>query len=350
MNAVGAGQEVARGTSAGQARQQGLADLASQGVEEKVVTGRTLLHLKGEDYVHPALSPDARRLAVGKVIVEEGAEGTEVAIFDLTTGVGEILLSREAANELAVYKAFVTGLSWIGAHRLLVEISDGDVGVSRRTFDVETKRVVESEQRDILMLQPLPEGLSKAKERLSRLYPEFPPEAVSWDDITAPILVGDQAIILQKSLAGHDSDLWLYDLTTASTTRLLAIPDQALLALRGGVSVGGSAIVLLSHDAEATLLLHKDGKMRKLATVRGTRTPPYLNVRQASGDAAYFQIRAHTPSQRGNNPLYEFDGSTVSQIIAFPELYDVDVNAAGDLFAFCVWDKDKRSILVKRLE
>ena len=92
-----------------------------------------------------------------------------------------------------------------------------------------------------------------------------------------------------------------------------------------------------------------DGKLSRLGEFdfKGSER---VEMKHVSPSRLIFLIRTHAPYDRGDNPLYVFDGSKLFRVRDYAELHDAAVDPAGRRIAFCHWVGDQRHIEVRELK
>ena len=75
-----------------------------------------------------------------------------------------------------------------------------------------------------------------------------------------------------------------------------------------------------------------------------------VEIKYVSPSRLIFLIRTHAPYERGDNPLFLFDGSKLFRVRDYAELYDAAVDPSGRRIAFCHWVRDQRHIEVRELK
>ena len=311
--------------------------------------GRALARLDSWDIVHPRFSPQGDRLAFAKSEVEEGMETTELAFLDLATGAVTTLLDRQGAARYATYKAYVFDLAWTDATHVRAAVADGDVGAAYLTYDVASRRIVDTLYKDDDTPAPLDRALAEIIPDCVRALPTLPQEVLESALAQHAVLAGNRRVILQKNYAGHDNDIWLLDCLGPSMTRLVGMGSEDHYALGGGVSIGSSSVFLVSRMSGTTLMLLKDGGAVELATIPGKARHMQIEVKHTSPERVYFQVRAQAPSEVGDNPLFAFDGQRLRRVLDFEDLYDFDMTRDRRLAVFCAWQGERRIVEVRRL-
>ena len=240
-------------------------------------------------------------LAYANVVVKGDFENTEIFLHDLRTNRRSILLGSRKAAAYATYKAFVTEMTWTSARRLEVMISDGDVNSTRLVFDPQRRRLLKehAEGGDELDTRPLSPIEQQAYQQARSLFPSFPREMLD-------------------------------------------------AALRNGVSFKSGMVLALSRGTTTNLFLYRDGKLSRLGEFNSSGFST-IEVKHVSSSKVIFLLRTHETSERGDNPLFVFDGTQLFRIQEYPELYDAAVDPAGHRIAYCYWAGDKRHIVVKEL-
>jgi hypothetical protein len=319
-------------------------------VEEIQVSGKVLATIKSGDYVHPTFSPDGKFLAYSRVLVRRDIENTEVLIHSLSTGKRSVLLNSRRAWKYATYKAYVSEMNWTSPRRLGVVIGDGDVDSTELIFDPFTRRLLRERRESLDEFDPqrLSASYKRARQQAVSLFPEFPRNVLDSALTSSALVLPDQGILLQKNYAGHDDNLWFLDFKGKSVRRLIDLPEDALHGFHGGLSFGSSIIIVLGRGSKTYLLLYRDGKIKPLSEIN---SPGYsqVEIKHRSPEGVVFLLRTHESSERGDNPLFIFNGDRLLRIKEYPELHDVAVDPGGQRIAFCYWQGDQRHIVIKEL-
>jgi hypothetical protein len=323
-------------------------------VPELSVSGKVLATINNGDYVYPTFSPDGKVLAYAKVIVRGDFENTAVLLYSLSTRKTSLLLSSQRAKKYATYKAFVTEMNWKSPRRLEVVISDGDVDSTRLTFDPFTRRLLgeKHEGLDEALAQPQP-FLSplyrQARQQAVSVFPDFPRDVLDDALVNTALVLPDKGIVLQKNYAGQDNNLWFLDFKGKSVKRLINLSDENARVFRGGVDFDSSIIVALSTGSATYLFLYRDEKIKPLTRMSSANYSGEIEVKHRSSEGVVFLVRAHAPYDRGDNPLFMFNGERLLHVKEYPELYDVALDPAGQRIAFCYWNGKQRHIVIKEL-
>lgn len=104
----------------------------------------------------------------------------------------------------------------------------------------------------------------------------------------------------------------------------------------------------VSHGTKTYLFLYRDGKIRRLGEFNSSGFG-WIEVKHVSSSKVIFLLRTQGTPDRGDNPLFVFDGTQLLRIKEPFELYDAAVDPAGRRIAYCYWAGDKRHIVVKNL-
>jgi hypothetical protein len=301
------------------------------------------------DFVHPTFSPDGKVLAYANVVMKGDFENTEIFLHNLSTNRRSTLLNSRKAAAYATYKAFVTEMKWIGAKRLEVMISDGDVDSTRLIFDPQRRRLLKErfEGGDELDTQLAPVA-QKAYEQASSLFPSFPRKALENALRNTALVIPDQGIVLQKNYAGHDNNIWFLDFQNKSVRALINLPEDSVNAFNGGVALKGAIVLALSRDTKTNLFLYRDAKISRVGEFESSGSG-WIEVKHVSSSKLIFLLRTHGTTEPGDNPLFVFDGTQLLRIKEYSQLYDAAVDPAGRRIAYCYWAGDKRHIVVKEL-
>ena len=321
-------------------------------VDEIQISGKQLAAIKTGDYVHPTFSPDGKVLAYSKVIVKKDFENTEVLLYNLGTRRTSVLLNSQRARKYGTYKAYVSDMSWPSPRRLGVVISDGDVDSTRLTFDPITRRLLRERHEsadDPITERPLSPLHKQARQQAVTLFPDFPRNVLDNElSSDSALVLPGQGIVLQKNYAGHDSDVWFLDFKGKSVKHLLDLPEDAIRAFRGGVSFESSIIIAVAHRSSTSLFLYRDGKVKPL---REIKSPGYswIEIKHRSSEGVVFLVKTHGTAEKGDNPLFIFNGDRLLQVKEYPELYDAAIDAGGQQIAYCYWEGERRHIVIKEL-
>jgi hypothetical protein len=329
-----------------------LKSFAGAPIEETVISGKTLATITNGDFVHPTFSPDANTLAYARVLTSRDTENTEVLLRRVSNRQTSVLLSAAKAWRYATYKASAQDMSWQSPTRLEVEIHDGDVDATRLIFNPRSRRLIREEQLPSVDEEPLPPPIPvafhAARKQALTFFPQLP--AVVLDNAlrSSPILVADRGIVLQQNYHGADSNIWLLDFQNRSMESLIKLSDQNFADLGGGIILGSSIVMLLSDRSHAYLFQYREGMIRPLVKIEHSGHA-IIEVKYSSSERVVFLVRPHPSYERGDNPLFVFDG-TLRRVKEYQDLNDVDIDPHGKRIAFCYWDKDKRNIVIKELK
>ena len=319
-------------------------------VEEIQISGKAVATIRNGDYVHPTFSPDGKFLAYSKVIVRRDFENTEVLLYRLSTGKTSVLLNSQRARKYGTYKAYVSDMTWTSPRRLAVVISDGDVDSTRLTFDPYTRRLLRErdEGGDEIEPRPLSPVYKQARQQAVTLFPEFPRNVLDSALADFPVVLPGKGIVLQKNYAGHDEDVWFLDFQGKSVKRLMDLPEDAPRTFRGGLSFGSAIIIALDRGSKTYLFLYQDDKIKPLTEIKSSGVS-WIEIKHRSSEGVVFLVRTQPTYERGDNPLFIFNGDRLLQVKEYPELYDAAVDPAGQRIAFCYWQGERRHIVIKDL-
>ena len=335
-----------------------LSELSLVPVEETRLSGNTLLMLRDGDFVHPAFSPDGRKLAYSRVVVEGGTELTEVLVRDLSSGEVRVLLDPGSSKDYATYKAYVSDLEWIDEKRIEARISDGDVGSSIVSFDAYTGEVVQGKGRILaqkdLVWDPLEmERSAEEEEFLKKAASSFPSlrreVLLSAFNIQSTFPVPDTGYVIQKHYHGEDSHIWYLELEQKEMVRLLALRDETEYQLVGGFVLGDSFVLVLCGPKKGHVLEYREGDVSRLAEFETGTWGAWASfeVKASPTGRAIFIVNVHQPYEGGDNPLFVYDSSGLRRVTDFPELYNIAVDPTGQRICFVVWENDQRHLIVK---
>lgn len=307
-----------------------------------------LAAIKKGDFVHPTFAPDGNILAYSNVLVQRDFEYTEVFLYNLVDQKRSVLLDSNRAKSYGTYKAYVSEMDWKTPKRLEVEISDGDVDSTRLIINPSTRRLIgkTSESFDGSTSFPMSSLNQKSYLQAKAIFPSFPPEVLESALRQNAFAIPDKGIVLQKTIG---DDILFLDFKTSRIRSLLKLSPDTLARFLGGFTFNSSIVFMLSYQDMAYLFVHREGTTKGL----GLLTAPshsWIDVKHISDSRVIFLIKAHSPSERGDNPLFVFDGKHLARVKEYSQLYDADVDARGKRIAFCYWEGDKRHLEVKQLD
>lgn len=270
---------------------------------DTTISGRVIATITNGDFVHPAFSPDGRFLAYSRVLVSRDFENTEVVIHDLRTNRKTVLLNSKQAKKYATYKASVTGMKWTSARRLEVEVSDGDMGLTYLSFDPLSRKLLRERTEDLDLLEletpRLSSGYETAYQQARLLFPSTSEEVL-------------------------------------------------IRAFNDGVAFKSKIVLALQRGPKTYLYLYQDGKIDELGQFNSSG-PGAIEVKHTSPARVIFLLKTHAPYERGDNPLFVFDGRQLVRIKEYSELYDANIDSRGRRIVFSYWAGEKRHIAVKEL-
>jgi len=323
---------------------------AAPPVRAKTVSGKVLATIRNGDLVHPTFSPDGRVLAYSNVLSRGDSESTEVLLYDLSGRKASVLLDSKRAEKYATYKTFVAGMEWRSPRRLEVLLGDGDVDLTRLIFDPRGRKLLRERDGafDETEAQPMPPTYVKARRQAVSLFPAFPQAVLDNALRNTALVIPDRGIVLQKNYAGHDDNVWFLDFQSGAVKPLITLSADSPRAFGGGVAFNSSIILLLSHGQKAYLFLYRDGKIRGLGEF-DSAGPGRVEVKHLSPSRVIFLVRTHADYERGDNPLFVFDGAQLFRVKVQAELYDAAVDPGGRRIALCHWAGGERHLVVKDL-
>ena len=238
------------------------------------------------------------------------------------------------------------------SRKLEVLVSDGDVGITHLIFDPYTRKLLRERTEDLDETDTpsmSPVNL-KAYEKARSLFPSFPREVLqnALRDATTLVIPG-KGIVLQKNYAGHDDDVWFLDFQNRSVKALINLPVGSTRAFMGGLNFNSSIILLLSGRTRSCLVLYRNGKIEVLGELKASNSS-LIEVKHVSSSRIIFLVRTHATSERGDNPLFVFDGAKLLRIKEYPQLHDAALDSLGRRIAYCYWIADKRHVVVRELD
>lgn len=308
------------------------------------LASRPIAELADGDLIFPRFSPDGRVLAYSEVIVGEEGENTRLLLYDLGTGETTVLLDKETAMGYGVYSSFVTNLRWKDNRYLEATLHDGDVELTWLTLDVVSRKVVREEpsgDEGASLREPFP-GLGELPDDALALFPEDPKDlalSLDWD----PVAVPGRGVIFQTSAEGESGPVFWIDFRAKTSIPLLPAGSGEL---RGGSSLGDSAFFLV-NKGNAGLFLLQEGEARKLVELPSTQLD--LGFAPLTRGRALLMIRTRPLREVGENPLFYWDGKTLTRIQGPENLVDLHGHPATGRVAFCSWNGGRRRITVHQL-
>ncbi|HET6648211.1 MAG TPA: hypothetical protein VFH01_12865 [Pyrinomonadaceae bacterium] len=322
--------------------------VANESVKDIELSGKVIAKITDGDLVQPAFSPDGRVLAYSKVLSSGQFENTEVLLYNSATGKTTVLLNSNKAAKYATYKAFVTEIKWSAPKRLEVQVGDGDVGSTRLIFDPYRKRLLQESSQDELELEPMSPIYRRARQQAVSLFPAFPRAVLDNALSSSSLVIPGKGIVLQKNYAGHDDNIWFLDFQSKSIKSLISLSNDSRRAFNGGLSFESSIFLLLGNQTNSYLFLYRDGKIKGLVKFESTGMGQ-VEIKHRSPERVVFLVRTRDHSEKGDNPLFVFDGEQLFRVRKHAELYDAAIDPAGRRIAFCYWEGDKRHIVIKQL-
>ena len=319
-------------------------------IAERKISDEVIATIGNGDFLHPAFSPDGKTLAYSQVLLQGDFENTEVFLYNLRSRKNSVLLNSKTAKKYATYKAFVAGIDWKSPRRLEIRVGDGDVDSTSLLFDPYTRKLLRERHQvwDEPETQPLSPLYQKARNQAVSVFPAFSRDVLDNALRNTALVIPDKGIVLQKNYAGHDSNIWFVDFQNNSIKSLISLSAESSGAFDGGVSFNSSIILLLSQKQQGYLFLYRGGKIKGLGQFNST-TFRQIEVKYRSSSKVIFLVRMHASYERGDNPLFIFDGEQLFRVKEYPELHDAAVDPSGQRIAYCYWEGDKRHVVVKEL-
>jgi hypothetical protein len=178
------------------------------------------------------------------------------------------------------------------------------------------------------------------------LFPEWNQDFLKNSIMQYSFVIPGRGVVIQKQYAGQDQDIWWLDFRDIQIKRLLEVQEGSL---RNGFSLQDSIVFLVCNEYEATLYQIKNGECTVLDTLETKLQTGFLDIKYQSTNQVIFRIIANQSYEKGNNPLYVFNGDQISKIDVYAELYDVDIDAKGEKIVFSYWESNQRHIAMKSL-
>lgn len=313
-----------------------------------IFSNEIIARIDDGDFVHPAFSPDGKRLAYAKVVVRDKTELTEIYVREIASGKTSKLLDAATSVKYATYKAFVYRLEWTSNDRLVASISDGDVDSTLVEFDVGARRIVENLPEDT-------EGewyaqIEQWMQSVEKL-PEWEP-AVVRNAFENGVKLGDGSFLIQPFYADVTPDVF-HITPQGRLTRLTRLQETSVNALCGATKLNDTLLFMLSdsrlgNSRRADFLRYENDKVETLGSI-ATMTEPELKPLHVDGTRALFFVTTGYSYQRSPGALYSYSSAGLREWSAPGHLYDVVAASTDDLLALVFWQDERRVIEVRKL-
>ena len=324
------------------------AGLAQALADPSIIDGEIIVRIDDGDFVHPAFSPDGKRLAYAKVVVQDQNELTEVYVHEFASGKTWRLLDAKTSRNYAVYKAFVYRLDWISKDRLVAYVSDGDVDSTLVEFDVDARRIVKSSAGD-------EEGSWYAEidqsMRSVKTLPSWEP-AVVRNAFENGVKLQDGSFLIQPFYAGVTPNIF-HITPEGLLTQLTRLAETSLNALCGALQFNDTLLFMLAesrlgNSRSAELLRYKNGRIEKVGSIN-TLTEPELKPLHSDHTRALFFVTTGYSYQRSAGALFAYSSAGLKEWPAPGPLYDVVAAGRDKLIALVYWQDDRRVIEIRTL-
>jgi hypothetical protein len=316
--------------------------------DSSIFSDEIIARIDDGDFVHPAFSPDGKRLAYANVVVRDKTELAEVYVREISSGKTWRLLDATTSARYATYKAFVYRLVWISNNRLVASISDGDVDSTFVEFDVDARRIVEDRAND---------GEGARTTEIDRqiqsvkTLPSWEPALVR-NAFENGVDLQNGSFLIQPFYADVTPDVF-HITPQGQLTQLTRLPETSVSALCGAVQLNDTILFMLSesrlgNSRSADLLRYQDGQVEKLGSI-ATMTEPELKPLNVDHRRALFFVTTGYSYQRSPGALYAYSSAELREWSAPGPLHDVVGANANDLLALVFWENDRRVIEVREL-
>lgn len=319
-------------------------------VPAREIRGRVVAEMDG-DFVHPAFSPDGRRLAWSEVVVDSVTESTRVGVLELDSRQQRVLVTPEQALGWGVYASFATALEWRGADTLHAELGDGDVGSSTVRMDVPAGRVIDETYDPGGEEAHIPPRYAATRERIHAAFPAMAANRVGAAGNYGTLVDGGDRVLLQHAHAEENRDILLLDLARREQTTLIRLEDASAGSwhLSGGARVGDALVFLVTDDTIAFFFEHTErGGLRRLGRIR-TEVSARLDPLRVAGDTAFLHLRVGPLRELRDSPLLVYRAGRLERAADFAVLSDAAVDPAGRRVAFVHVGDGRRRITVREL-
>jgi len=318
---------------------------AATQLEKVPLSGKVVLEITEGDFVHPAFSPDGKRLAYSGVIVQDGTELTTVEVLDIASGDLTTLLDAESSKRFAVYKSFVFDLRWTDHRTLVAHISDGDADVTAVTFDVVKGKILSeefhgTEDTDLEFA---------GENRPSFAFPAWPIGVLRSALDNNPVDAGGDRLVVQKRFAGEDDHIWLLELSAGRATKILDVPEDPRQMLTGGFGHTDSLIFAMERGPQIILYHYQDGETIEYGRIETAAGRGRLDLKHSFHDSVFFQVKRFRSYEQGHNPLFLYDASGLREVEVEGDLYDAAVSPDGALLCLVLWRGGQRRLIIVEL-
>ncbi|HLM03401.1 MAG TPA: hypothetical protein VK400_20275 [Pyrinomonadaceae bacterium] len=320
------------------------------------VSGKTVGLINYGDSVHPKISPDGRQIAFSTVVVRAGMELTAITVRNLDTHLTTILLTPQSSKKYAAFSAFVSKIQWLDNNRLTAFISDGDVDSTILTFNVRTRRIVNTEHSgagdETEDLFPISPDLKFAVEPIQIISPALPQNVVETAlqfGNGAFAVEKNRGVVLQHRYAKYDDHIRFFDFQNKTEKTLLQVTKTVdkTARLLGGFTVGEKIVFALGDDGFVRVFEHQANETKLLSEQKFDDMAEFEIKYQTPGKIL-FLIKPYSNTSEVRSLLWLYDAKGLKKATDVANLLDVDVG--GNRIAFCYWaDKEKRHIIVKEL-
>lgn len=327
-------------------------------LSEVKIAKKITVRLKQGDFIHPKISPDGRRLAFSRVVVQKETELCEIAVYNFQTKHTSVLLTPTASKKYATYSAFVTELEWLDDNRLRAEISDGDVDLTILTFNANTRRIVKTEYggaSEDPIADLIPAKFRLALSSLTSLFPQISKEAIETGLQNNPILLGEKGIVMQYRHFGFDSNIRRFDFDAKTEKILLRLPEEKkgepITAFLGG-TIWKDAILFGVYTQGTVYLVEQRGDESKLLyqqMIDEDAITPSLEIKVRNSEKLFLLLKSKSEKSGKTSVLFVHDGKKIFRVADVPNLEDADLNLKTNKIVFSFWTDKKRQLTVSEL-
>lgn len=309
--------------------------------------GKTLLVLQDGDYVFPSFSPDSSKLAYSRLVADKDMVLGEVHVLDLATRKPRVLLDARASSKYAVYGSYVSDFNWQADAKLEADILDGDVDMTRVSFDLSTGSIV-GEKHFNMIDDPWQQRSDAATKEMVYAFPTIPIK-VLLNAIQNGVKVSEKRYVVQKNYFGHDHHIWYLDAARREPVKLVDVPDKWLYSLRGAFAFEQEIVFLVAYGTDGYLLKYANGQLdllQRFETDKHQRSA--LHVKHTTKDKVIFLVSTGHGG-KPDNPTFIYNRSGLRQVADLPQLHDITVDNTGRLAGLILWNENKRSLVIKEL-
>ncbi len=318
------------------------------------ITDKTLAYINNGDLIYPRISPNGKLLVYAEAVIEMGKDGynheyTQIKLYNIEDQTEKVLLDKNASKQYAYFSAFVTNMKWLNNEQIEAKISNGDTGITTIKFDLPTKCVIKTafNNNDILDYD-LPPAKQMIFDEASNLFPDFDKDVLRSAIESTGVYFPDSGLVLLQKL-NRENIIWFMDLSAKKLIKLVSCKEKNS-RLEGGFIFQDQMVILVANDTLLNFYTYQNKKFSQIASFDSNQGNISLEVKNKYSDQQLFLLRIYDTFEKGNNPLFIYDGKQLIQILDCQDLYDVDISKEGQKVVFCFWEQGERHLVIKELK